>query len=144
MAGQPGAGQYNLPPGVTLATPGKRLGAYLLRLVLFIVTLGIGYLLWNLIYCYPRSQEPAKQLLKMKVVKKDTGLRANYGTMMLRNWVGGYLLFGVISSVCFIAGIVLDFMLLWDADRQQLWDKIGGTIVVDDPNDVLSKDTPAG
>jgi hypothetical protein len=35
-------------------------------------------------------------------------------------------------------------MLLWDKDRQQLWDKIAGTIVVDDPDDVLSKETPAG
>jgi len=35
-------------------------------------------------------------------------------------------------------------MLLWDQDRQELWDKIAGTIVVDDPGDVITKDLPAG
>ena len=84
-------------------------------------------------------------LLKMKVVKKDSGLRASYGTMVLRELVGKWLLVNVlIGSLCFIATIVLDFMLVWDQDRQELWDKIAGTIVVDDPDNALSKDSPSG
>ncbi len=64
--------------------------------------------------------------------------------MVLRELVGKWLLVGVvIGAICGLIALVLDFMLLWDKDRQQLWDKIAGTIVVDDPNDILSKDTPA-
>jgi uncharacterized RDD family membrane protein YckC len=133
-----------LPPGVAVSTAGKRLGGYLLEIVLVIVTLVIGWLIWSLIV-WGRSVSPAKQLLKMKVVKKDSGLRASYGTMALRELVGKWIVVNlVIGSLCGLVTIVLDFMLLWDKDRQQLWDKIAGTIVVDDPNDVLARDTPTG
>ncbi|HEV3452209.1 MAG TPA: RDD family protein [Acidimicrobiia bacterium] len=133
-----------LPPGVAVSTAGKRLGGYVLEVVLVIVTLVIGWLIWSLIV-WGRSVSPGKQLLKMKVVKKDSGLRASYGTMALRELVGKWIVVNlVIGSLCGLVTIVLDFMLLWDKDRQQLWDKIAGTIVVDDPNDVLARDTPTG
>lgn len=133
-----------LPPGVVVSSAGKRLGAYALDGLLVLVTLIIGWLIWSLIV-WGKSTSPGKQLLHMKVVKKDTGLRAGYGTMALRELVGKWLIVGVaIGLICSIATIVLDFMLLWDKDRQQLWDKIAGTIVVDDPNEVITKDLPAG
>lgn len=128
-----------LPPGVVISTPGKRLGAFALDLLLFVVTLGIGYVVWWFIM-FQYSQTPAKALLKMKTVKKDTGLRANYGTMVVRELVGKWLLwYFVIGSACLgLGSFVLSFMLLWDKDRQQLWDKIASTIIVDDPNNVLA------
>lgn len=126
-----------LPPGVVVSSVGRRLGAYLLDALLLIVTLFIGWLIWSLVV-WGRAQSPGKQLLNMRVVKKDTGQAADYGTMALRELVGKWLIVGVvIGSICFIAAFVLDFMLLWDQDRQQLWDKIAGTIVVDDPSEVL-------
>jgi uncharacterized RDD family membrane protein YckC len=133
-----------LPSGVVVSSAGKRLGGYALEVVLVIFTLVIGWLIWSLVV-WGKSTSPAKQLLKMKVVKKDTGLRASYGTMALRELVGKWLIVNiVIGSLCGLAALVLDFMLLWDKDRQELWDKIAGTIVVDDPNDVLNPETPAG
>lgn len=126
-----------LPPGVIVSSVGKRLGGYLLDVVLAIVTLIIGWLIWSLIV-WNKSQTPGKQLLRMKTVKKDTGERATYGTMVLREFVGKWLIVdAAIGSLCFLATIVLDFMLLWDKDRQQLWDKIANTIIVDDPDNVL-------
>ncbi len=126
-----------LPPGVIVSSVGKRLGGYLLDVVLAIVTLIIGWLIWSLIV-WNKSQTPGKQLLRMKTVKKDTGERATYGTMVLREFVGKWLIVdAAIGSLCFLATIVLDFMLLWDQDRQQLWDKIANTIIVDDPDNVL-------
>jgi len=132
-----------LPPGVVVSSVGKRLGGYALDVVLAIATLFIGWLIWSLIV-WGDSTSPAKQLLHMKVVKKDSGLRASYGTMALRELVGKLLIMSVLSFVCAIVPLVLDFMLLWDQDRQQLWDKIAGTIVVDDPSGVLAKNTPTG
>jgi len=150
MGGVPLVLQYQpaqntpLPPGVVVSSAGKRLGGYLLEVLLVIVTLVLGWLIWSLIV-WGQSTSPAKQLLKMKVLKKDTGLRASYGTMALRELVGKWLIVGlVIGSICGLVAIVLDFMLLWDKDRQELWDKIAGTIVVDDPSDVITKELPAG
>jgi uncharacterized RDD family membrane protein YckC len=132
-----------LPPGVVVSSVGKRLGGYALELVLIFATIGIGWLIWSLIV-WGQSTTPSKQLLHMKVIKKDTGLRASYGTMALRELVGKALIMSVISFVCPIVPLVLYFMLLWDQDRQELWDKIAGTIVVDDPGDVITKNLPAG
>jgi uncharacterized RDD family membrane protein YckC len=140
----PGVPATPVPAGTVLSSVGRRLGAYLLDVVLLIVTLFIGWLIWSLVV-WGRSTSPGKSIMKMKVVKKDSGLRASYGTMALRELVGKWLIVGVvIGSICGIAAIVLDFMLLWDQDRQELWDKIAGTLVVDDPGDVLSQDTPTG
>jgi uncharacterized RDD family membrane protein YckC len=132
-----------LPQGVVVSSVGKRLGGYLLDVLLLVVTLVIGWIIWSLIV-WGRSQSPGKQLLGMKVVKKDSGLRASYGTMALRELVGKWLIISLISLVCSIVALVLDFMLLWDKDRQELWDKVAGTIVVDDPNEVLNQDSPTG
>ena len=70
------------PQGAALASPmggtpelssvGKRFGGYLLELVLFIVTLGIGWLIWMLVIL-GRGQTPAKQIMNMRVVEEATG-----------------------------------------------------------------------
>ena len=122
---------------MVVSSVGKRLGAYALDTLLGIVTLFIGWLIWSFVI-WGSSQTPAKQILKMKTVEIETGRRASYGKMFLREFVGKWLIVGVlIGGACFIASLVLDFMLLWDKDRQQLWDKVASTIVVDDPNNVL-------
>ena len=41
------------------ASPGRRLGGYLLEYVLAIVTLGIGWIVWFIVVA-PRGQTPAK------------------------------------------------------------------------------------
>ena len=57
-----------------------------------------------------------------------------WGRMFLREFVAKIVIFGIIDAVFVPAALVLDFMLVWDKNRQQLWDKIAGTIVVDDPH----------
>jgi uncharacterized RDD family membrane protein YckC len=118
-----------LPIGVTFTTAGRRLGQYALDALLAIVTLGIGYLIWSL-FIWRRGETPAMQILRIKVVKLDTGVPATWGTMALREFVGKYIVMGLISSIFFPAWVVLVFMLMWDKNKQELWDKIAGTIVV--------------
>src|SRR4051794_1602934 len=76
--GQPG---YPLAPssgyGVVVAPPnvssaGKRFGAFLLEIPLAIVTLGIGWVIWDLIL-WQDGRSPAKQLLKMRIVDAASG-----------------------------------------------------------------------
>lgn len=126
-----------IPAGMELSSVGKRFGGYLLEVLLAIVTLLIGWIIWSLIV-WGRGQTPAKQLLKMRVVKLSTGRRATWGTMALREFVGKYLVMWLISAVTFgIGPIILYFMLLWTEKRQELWDFIAGTIVVDDPGETI-------
>jgi uncharacterized RDD family membrane protein YckC len=129
-AGCDNCGQVKmLPVGVTFTTAGRRFGQYLLDILLAIVTLGIGYLIWSL-FIWRRGETPAMQILRIKCVKLETGQAATWGTMALREFVGKYIVMGLISSIFFPAWIVLVFMLMWDKNKQELWDKIAGTIVV--------------
>lgn len=122
-----------LPSGVKLSSPGKRFGAYLLEFGLAVVTLGLGWLAWALIV-FKNGQTPAKQLLGMKAVTISTTEPAGWGRMFVREIVAKTL----IST--FIGWLILPyFWLLWDKDRQELWDKLVGTVVVDDPNKQLEK-----
>lgn len=122
----------SLAPGVQLSSPGKRLAAYLLDCVLLYVTLGIGWLVWSLII-YSNGQTPGKQIMHMRVVNVRTTTVAGWGTMFVREWITrpiGWL-------IGYFTLFILDFMLCWDRNHQQLWDKMSDTIVVDDPHDQL-------
>ena len=54
-----------LPEGTELASVGRRIGAYFLAIPLWIVTLGIGYIVWGLI-AWGNGQTPALQVLGMR------------------------------------------------------------------------------
>jgi uncharacterized RDD family membrane protein YckC len=120
-----------LPVGVVLTSAGRRFGQYLLDILLAVVTLFIGYLIWSLII-WGRGQTPAMQLLHIRVVKLRTAVPATWGTMFVREFLAKGLIMGLISAVFFPAWVVLCFMLLWDKNRQELWDKVADTIVVND------------
>jgi uncharacterized RDD family membrane protein YckC len=125
----PGGG--GLPPGVELASAGRRIGAYFLAIPLSIITLGIGYIIWGAVV-WGKGTSPALQVLGMRVWRPAEGRPASWGQMALRNIVGG-----IVEGICIIIGIVSFVFLLSKPDRATIHDKIGGTIVVHDPNKVL-------
>jgi len=107
------------------------LGALLLEIPLFIVTLGIGYIVW-MIFAWTKAQSPAKQLLKMRVVKVDEHRPANVGEMVLREVVGKSVISNVTLGIGYIVGGIM--VVTDDVNHQGLWDKIVNTTVVEDPN----------
>ena len=117
-------------PLLMLSSPGKRLGALLLEVLLAAVTLVVGWLIWSLIV-YARGQTPAKQVLKMRVVSLKDQQAAEVGWMALRE-----LVLKVIPSF-FILGLLwvaINGIVLLTNDRYQtLWDKMLKTVVIDDP-----------
>lgn len=120
--------------GLQLTSNGKRFLSYLLDGLLIVVTLFIGWFIWWLIV-WARAQTPAKQLMKMRVVKIDENRPATYGEMALRELVGKALLGSVSSGITTVVGGIM--ILADDTGRQALWDKIAGTTVVDDPNNAF-------
>lgn len=123
--------ELTLPVGVELASVGRRIGAYFLSILLGIVTLGIGYIIWGLI-AWGKGRGPAFQVLGLRCWKPADGRVASWGTMALRDIVGGFAqsLFGVTAIVSFV-------LFLSGKKHQSLPDLIGSTVVVYDPNKIL-------
>ncbi|KRC53956.1 MULTISPECIES: RDD family protein [unclassified Nocardioides] len=119
-----------LPDGVVIASRGRRIGAYFLAIPLAVVTLGIGYVIWGAI-AWGKGTSPALQVLGMRAWKEDRRAVATWGGMAQRN-ILDYL---VLSVTCGIASIVSFIMFLSDEPRQRtLADRMGGTVIVHDPN----------
>lgn len=122
----------NQPLGVALATPGRRLGSHLLAFLLFVVTLGVGYIVWALVV-WSNGTTPPKQVLKMKVIKIAENETAGWWRMFLRFICKTFL------YALWYLGFFLSFWMIFDKRRQELWDKMAGTIVVHDPGKALEQ-----
>lgn len=125
-------GQAPLPPGTDLATAGKRIGTYLLEIVLAIVTLGIGYLIWMLI-AWGKGQTPGKQVMGLRIYHLESRRAATWGQMFMRQFVGG-----IVNSIFYIGFIVSVVFLFTDPMRRTVPDRLAGTIELNDPDKVLA------
>jgi uncharacterized RDD family membrane protein YckC len=122
-----------LPGGVQLASVGRRIGAYFLAIPLAIVTLGIGYVVWGLIV-WGRGQTPALQVLGMRCWRPETGRVASWWWMALREIVGRF-----VESILSIITLLVSFILmLTNRERKCIHDMIAGTVVLYDPNKVIT------
>ena len=118
------------PQGIKAAGLGRRIAAYILDIVLFLVTLIIGYIIWWL-FTLSHGQTPGKQLLGIRVMRAD-GTRSDWGWTFLREFVIKLVAVGILDSVVGVVGIIDLVWAFWDKDRQTLHDKIMKTVVVDD------------
>lgn len=121
-----------LPNGVELAGIGRRIGAYLLGILLMIVTLVIGWVIWGLV-SWGRGQTPALQVLNMRCWRPTENKVTSWGGMALREIIGR-LAEGILSFITLITSFIL---LLTSRKRQCLHDLVAGTVVLYDPNKVL-------
>jgi uncharacterized RDD family membrane protein YckC len=122
-----------LPQGTELASHGRRIGAYFLAIPLAIVTLGIGYIIWGLI-AWGNGQTPALQVLGMRCWHPETNRVPGFWRMALREVVGR-LLEGILGAITEITSFV---MFCSGRERRAIHDHVAGTVVLSDPNKVLS------
>jgi uncharacterized RDD family membrane protein YckC len=128
-----GQSGLSLPNGTRLASPGRRVGGYFLDLLLLLVTLGIGYVIWSLVI-WTKGQTPGKQVLKMRVYRTTVGKAATFGTMALRQIIGGFV-DGLLGPITLLLSAI---MMFTGKEHMAIHDHIAGTVVLDDPNDVLA------
>jgi len=123
----------NLPDGVVLTRMGKRFLALVLDIVLFILTLVIGYVIWSLII-WDRGQSPGKHLTGIRVARVEDGGTADWGLMFKREFLLKFLLVSVLLSgpTGGIAWWIDNLWAFFDGDRQTLHDKVVHTVVVED------------
>ena len=120
------------PQGVEAAGIGRRVAAYILDILLFFVTLIVGYIVWWL-FTLSRGQTPGKQLMKIRVVRVD-GTASDWGWTFIREFLVKFGLFEVAADIVTlgVASVIDLLWAFWDKDRQTLHDKIMKTVVVDD------------
>ena len=95
---------------------------------LFVLTLGIGWVIWYLIVARG-GQSPAKQLLRTRVIRDD-GQSADLGWMLIRDLVVRAIAFGAINGVLVavlgeqvggaifgLTFVVAALWCVWDSDR---------------------------
>ena len=111
--------------GVVPCGNGVRFGALLLDSLLFVVTCGIGWLIWSIIL-WQQSTSPAKKMLNLKIVDINTGAPASMVQMLLREGLGKI----VLSAITGIVGIVSAILIRVVPSRQGVWDYISKTTVV--------------
>lgn len=120
-----------IPNGVELASHGRRIGAYFLAIPLVIVTLVIGYVVWGVI-AWTKGTTPALQVLGMRVWVPNKRRVAPFGTMVLREVVGQFLI-----SIIPFTQLASFILFLARSDRKALHDLVADTVVVRDPNRLL-------
>ena len=114
--------------GLPLVTPGGRLSALLLDLVLIVITLGVGWLVWSLI-AWSNGRTPARQLLGHVVADATTGDPLGWGRMALRQLVVCGLLGAALGAVTAGIYLLVDASMVFSADHRTLHDRMAGSVV---------------
>lgn len=111
---------------VTPCDNGVRFGASVLDLLLFIVTCGIGWLIWSIVL-WQHATSPAKKMLGLTIVDLQTGAPATMQQMLLREGLGKTVIGSITSGLVTLVSAVL---ILVTPSRQGVWDYLSKTTVV--------------
>ena len=112
--------------GVTPCENGVRLGAYLVDILLMIVTCGIGWIIWDIVL-WNQATSPAKKMFGLQVVDIRTGAPATMQQMLMRELLGKIILHTFTGG---ILGLISGILILVQPSRQGVWDYISSTTVV--------------
>jgi hypothetical protein len=116
-----------LPDGTRPARVSQVIAAYALAVLLFVLTLGAGYLIWAVV-TWGQGQTPAQRLLGLRCWRPDPGRVADRKHMAIRQVTG--LLFNGEALI----GV---FILFIGESLNSVGDFFAGTTVLYDPDNVL-------
>jgi uncharacterized RDD family membrane protein YckC len=116
-----------LPEGAPPASKGQVAATYVLAVLLFIATLGAGYLIWS-VETWGQGQTPAQRIRGLRCWHPETGRVADRGQMALRQFTGLVLNGQLLSGV---------FILLSSMSEVSVGDIFAGTVVLHDPGNIL-------
>ncbi len=121
------ASELILPQGVRLASRGRVAAAWLLGLLLFIVTLGVGYITWSL-FVWGQGRTPAQRILRLRCWQAGPRRVAGRKQTALRQITG-----------FFLNGQLLAGVLIWLLTKRlrSVGDFFASTVILHDPDGVL-------
>lgn len=125
----PSMAELRSPKGEALASPGKRLGSYLMEFLLLIVTLGIGWIIWSLIV-WGKGTTPGHQVLGVYFVNENNGETASWGRTALREFVMKGLVGSLLSALTLGIYFIVDSLFVVRSDRRTIHDMLSSTLVV--------------
>jgi len=117
-----------LPASTRLASRARVAAALLLALLLFGVTLGIGYVAWSLL-TWSQGRTPAQRILSLRCWLPEPRRVAGRDDMAVRQVVGFFLCGGLLWGF---------FVWLASSNRRSAGDLLAGTVVLHDPDRVLA------
>jgi uncharacterized RDD family membrane protein YckC len=120
-----------LPQGVRLASRTQVAAAFILGLLLFCVTLGIGYVAWS-VFTWGQGRTPAQRILNQRCWLTHDGRVAGRDEMGIRQVLGFFLCGGLIWGF---------FVWLISKNHRSAGDLLAGTVVLYDPDRVLALST---
>lgn len=125
------SGFFNRPlgPGVVPVPPRTRLVGAVLEVLLFIITLGIGWMIWS-VFAWRNGKTPAKKVMGLTVVDIRTNKPATFGQMALREVVGKMIISSLAGRISSWVGLIGGAMV-FGPNRMALWDYIASTTVVE-------------
>lgn len=137
--------------GVVPISHSRRLGGLLLEIVLFWLTLGIGWFVWSCLLLV-RAQSPSKQILDHVIVDVVTGRKVQWWRAGLRQFIPAaiaiYSFFGPLYYFTYTHGalnelivpiggtavlallLIVDGLFMFTSKRRRLFDFIFNTTIV--------------
>lgn len=112
-----------------LATPQSRIVAYLIDLILFGITFGVGWLIWFFMIA-ERGTTPGHDLMGQQVVSAKNGDPLSLGKMALREILLKGIFATVLGSMTMFLNYILDGAFIFRDDRRAIHDHLLGTKVV--------------
>ena len=121
------ASELLLPQGVRLASRRQVAAAWVLGLVLFSITLGIGYITWSL-FVWRQGRSPAQRILSLRCWLPESRQVAGREETALRQ----------ITGFC-LNGQLLSGFLIWLTSKtlRSVGDLLAGTVILHDPDGIL-------
>ena len=122
------------PQGMRYASFQHRLGAYALDSALYVLTLGIGWLIWSFIV-WGEGQTPAKKILKIRVRNAETGAVATWGHMAVRELLVPLTVLaasGLTSGIAAVAWITIEIVFYFTKNNRTLRDLWVKTAVINE------------
>jgi hypothetical protein len=127
------ASELFLPQEVRLASRRQVAAAWVLGLVLFSVTLGIGYITWSL-FAWRQGRSPAQRILSLRCWLPESRQVAGREETALRQ-ITGFCLNGQLLSGFFI--------WLISKTLRSVGDLLAGTVILHDPDGILGLSSAA-
>ena len=121
------ASELFLPERAQLASRAQVARAWFLGLLLFTITLGVGYLAWSL-FVWGQGRTPAQRLLHLRCWLPEARRMAHWSEMAQRQ-ISGFFLNGQLLSGFFI--------WLTSKHLRSVGDFFVGTVILYDPDGVL-------
>ena len=116
-----------VPDGVRFASRGRVAAAWFLGLLLFIVTLGIGYIAWSLL-TWRQGQTPAQRILRLRCWLPGPREVAGRPQMAVRQ----------ITGLCLNGELLAGFFIwLISKNLRSVGDFFADTVVLHDPAGLL-------